>query len=336
MNRKITIILGGGLLALVLITGIMTYYNMPEKKLTRELNNAFNAVYKEQNYEKAIEICTQLMKNNPSPDVYNCLLMAYVRRGDSAEGLNYFSSLLNKQADDIFALKAIAKILSISGLINENYYHEKDAKDTLSYLDDVEKAITVWEELIKLSPNDPEPYREVVPFYYQFGYYDEAIKLSLKALELDKTDPVTWANLAALYIKKGDFLNAKEAAFNAISFPPRDPTLKIFPEAWGHLGNANLYAYFDFKEVSYLKDAYDAYATLLKMEKITAPAYIKSASEGITEVKNLLSTEGIDYEYIPQEEYKSEQIERTHLNSAYQSQIIIAPALPLDIKDKFF
>ncbi|MBF0329962.1 MAG: tetratricopeptide repeat protein [Nitrospirae bacterium] len=161
--------------------------------------------HKNGDFEKAIDIYTNLLKKNTDPQILNFLALSFKSLGDYDSALTHLNRAIELSPNFV---EAIAN----SGIIMNAIGH-------------TDKAIKAYQKAISLSPNLPAPYFNLAKLLQSKSDYDKAIVCYKKALELDPSLHDAYPNLAYIYAAKKSPIKAIGFYIKAIELLPTNAEL---------------------------------------------------------------------------------------------------------------
>jgi len=212
-------------------------------------NNILN-LYKEKNYNSFIKSGLKLLKKNPKNYQLIYLIgLSYVNLQNYAEAEKYFDKLLYVQKKpEIFFIQA-------------NIYKQLKKYD---------KAISYFEEAIKLNPNFSEAYNNLGNTKKRVGKIDEAISCFKKAIKLKENNIEAYFNLANIY-KENKYFNELIKIYEKIlSFNKNDiKTLYNLGSAYLFLGDISKGKYYFENIIKINENHVPSYRNYISVTKIT-------------------------------------------------------------------
>jgi len=163
-------------------------------------------------------------------------------KGDSLASLGQFADAIIAYKNSIrlkpnyaHALAGLGSCLDEIGktseaiVVLETSVAIKNDSNTLNFLglaykheNDYVKAKEIFEEAIRLDPDDPDLWANLGPVYKILGDIDESIECYKKALDLNREHVVSWNNLGAAYSSKNMTTEAIRCYENAMKINPLD------------------------------------------------------------------------------------------------------------------
>jgi len=165
-------------------------------------------------YNKVVELGYQALKLSPDrPQIYYSMGQARISQGRFEEGIEYFKKAVELSptvVESHWNLAAAYIIVGKDELAEEefaimeelgfDYYSMNNLlRMTKPYLirRDFNKLASVYEELVKLDPNNPDFYAKLAASYKEIGQIEKAKQAVQKAVELDPS----FADEAAAFLK---------------------------------------------------------------------------------------------------------------------------------------
>lgn len=90
------------------------------------------------------------------------------------------------------------------------------------YVNEPEKAIKIWEELMKEKPSNAAYHNNIAGVYWREGELDKAIESYQKSTEFHKSYHMPYYNMAQIYMEKKDWKMAEEMATRGYGFAQGD------------------------------------------------------------------------------------------------------------------
>jgi len=185
-----------------------------------------NQAYVSQDYERAVGLYEETIKNNPN----NAIVYFYL--GNSYDNL-YKPSEKGKPENDAIMAKAVDNYATAVEKLDANDPTQAKIKGlALQYLmaaygpdklDDPVKAEPVIIRLIQLDPGEPANYFQLGKLYEDAGEYEAAEKVYLAAKDAKSTDPNVYMQLAGYYGRQGRFDKTIEAFEARAAQEPNNP-----------------------------------------------------------------------------------------------------------------
>ena len=185
-----------------------------------------NQAYVSQDYERAVGLYEETIKNNPN----NAIVYFYL--GNSYDNL-YKPSEKGKPENDAIMAKAVDNYAAAVEKLDANDPTQAKIKGlSLQYLmaaygpdklDDPVKAEPVIIRLIQLDPGEPANYFQLGKLYEDAGEYEAAEKVYLAAKDAKPTDPNVYMQLAGYYNRQGQFDKTIEAFEQRAAQEPNNP-----------------------------------------------------------------------------------------------------------------
>ena len=102
------------------------------------------------------------------------------------------------------------------------------------------KALSLYEEAIKLGCEDPAAFANLGSLYSHFGDKKTALFLTLKAIEIEPNHPIFLMNLGGIYKDLGEHLKALDATKKSLQLDPINPAaLTNYGSISREIGNLN-------------------------------------------------------------------------------------------------
>ncbi len=166
------------------------------------------------------------------------LALAYARAGKAEQAENAFSELLAGKPDQVDILYNLALVHAKSGKTKEAIEEFEKAltlkADDLPSIynlailyarsEQTDKAIELFKRVLDLEPDNLDARDNLAVLYERKGDDAAAIEQFQKILQVQglESADVVWTNCAALYLKKKDIAQAREAAKKAIAANPKN------------------------------------------------------------------------------------------------------------------
>lgn len=90
------------------------------------------------------------------------------------------------------------------------------------YMNEPEKAIKIWEELLKEKPSNAAYHNNIAGVYWREGELDKAIETYQKSTEFHKSYHMPYYNMAQIYMQKEDWKMAEKMAETGYGFGSSD------------------------------------------------------------------------------------------------------------------
>jgi tetratricopeptide (TPR) repeat protein len=129
--------------------------------------------------------------------------------GKFDEAVDYYNRYLQKVPEDTFALRALSEIYSQP----EAKFAKRDLKKSLQYVNTA----------LEIDREDYFSYIEQANVYKEMSDYDNAIRSSTNAIELNDKAPDAYNLLGRVYYEKVNYLEAIKQFEKAISLGPENP-----------------------------------------------------------------------------------------------------------------
>jgi tetratricopeptide (TPR) repeat protein len=212
--------------------------------------------------DKAIAQWEMLLKDNPDGNTYNSVGDLYLKKKSKQNAVDAFTRAATIFREEGFYLKAIAiykKIIHVSpidvssrialaelnaekGLIGNANEHYAVAADIYIKEGATEKALGIYEEMLKLAPASINLKIKIAELYHKIGLKEEVVKeyisiaseyiekgeyekaqgFYLKVIDYDPQNLPARVGLSKVAEKSGDIEKAYEQLNNALSFAPDD------------------------------------------------------------------------------------------------------------------
>ena len=179
--------------------------------MTAERMETFNrafGLHKENKLDEAEVLYLEILDKNPEDaEVWNLLGMINLQKFKLSRAEEY-----------------IKKALSIKP---NAYFYENLAKVYLE-MEDAQKAIIIYSELLKYSPDNFNYVFNIASAYKVAGDIENAIKMYERAIEIIPENPDTYYNLGLIYTNMSNPQKAVECYKNAIKYNPDDMETRYF------------------------------------------------------------------------------------------------------------
>jgi len=134
--------------------------------------------------------------------------------------IEYLKKAIAMNSKDISVRKMLAALFSQSGMMN--------------------KAITQYQEILALKPDDAGAMTELINCYIKVKEYDQALKLGLRQIKLYPSESSSYVNMAIAYSYAGDWGKAVENYKAALKIHPDDHAVRYrLAEAYEKTKNFN-------------------------------------------------------------------------------------------------
>jgi len=269
----------------VLEKGLEKFPDNEEFKIQLALSH-----FKKTRWEKAEELCFQLLDYNP------LFTGAYILLGDINESKNKINeAILNyEKALEIEPQNELAKAKYAYLLIKNNQYNK--AKTSLSELqkhmeyfknpaqleimvdigilfaekDELESALSILKKVLEISPSHPEAWLNLGMVYLKYGQIDRAHENYQKAIEIDPNFAMAYSNLGMLYFTR--YMESNDNRLRDKALDNYNKAIQLNPDiADAYNGRGAIYfnlnkineAILDFRKSIEIKpDYFDAYVNI--------------------------------------------------------------------------
>jgi len=205
----------------------------------RDNYNKIDTLIDRNQYEKAKEICLEMLKKNPSDPVIKTYLgMIYTAQFKYNEAEKVLKEALAKTPNNYIARNAL-------GII---YYQKASSfeRDSDKYY---ESAIVEFETVTRLSPTFYQAYTNAAKVFQDTGKLDQAELYYRKALSIEPNDSDAIEGLGTVYFQKNLIDVAIQKFLKAISINKRNSTAHF------HLGEAYMAKGEYDKAITYLQSS---------------------------------------------------------------------------------
>lgn len=184
-----------------------------------------NAAYQSQNYEKAIELYEETLRNDPSlTQVYFYLANSYdnlyrpgLREADPANEAKLAKAVENYE---LAAQKLDKPEETKLKMLSLQYLASAYGTDKLN---DPGKAEPVIQRMIQAAPEDPANYYALAKLYEDAGAYPEAEQMLIYGKDVKPNDSAGYMQLAGFYNRQGQFDKTIEALEQRAALEPNNP-----------------------------------------------------------------------------------------------------------------
>jgi len=184
-----------------------------------------NAAYQSQNYEKAIELYEETLRNDPSlTQVYFYLANSYdnlyrpgLREADPANEAKLAKAVENYE---LAAQKLDKPEETKLKMLSLQYLASAYGTDKLN---DPGKAEPVIQRMIQAAPDDPANYYALAKLYEDAGAYPEAEQMLIHGKDVKPNDSAGYMQLAGFYNRQGQFDKTIEALEQRAALEPNNP-----------------------------------------------------------------------------------------------------------------
>jgi tetratricopeptide (TPR) repeat protein len=184
-----------------------------------------NAAYQSQNYQKAIELYEETLRNDPNlTQVYFYLANSYdnlyrpgLREADPANDAKLAKAIENYE---LAAQKLDKPEETKLKMLSLQYLASAYGADKLN---DPGKAEPVIQRMIQATPDDPANYYALAKLYEDAGAYPEAEQMLIKGKDVKPNDSAGYMQLAGFYNRQGQFDKTIEALEQRAALEPNNP-----------------------------------------------------------------------------------------------------------------
>lgn len=217
--------------------------------------------------DKAIAEWQKLLANSKDGNVHNTIGDLYLKKGSEKEAIESFTSaaeifkkdgfypksialykkILNIMPNDVNALVSLAKLNADKGLVGSAIEYYFKAAEICHREGATEKASTVVDKIIQLSPADPEIRKNIAYLYFRLGLreraaneyasiasgyleeneYDKAEEMCNQSIGYDEKNTTAYTCLSKLAERSNNMDKAFEYMEKALSFEPDSTTLLL-------------------------------------------------------------------------------------------------------------
>ena len=264
--------------------------SVPEaSKAQFNIDDLFSKAYNEKDYDKAIELYTQVISLDPlNAPAYNNRGNAYYNRGKWDEAIVDFNKAIELKPDYAMAydnrgISYIAKRMYDEAIPDHNKAIELNPNDANAYINRgiayhnkrmYDKAIADYTKAIENNPTALLAHANRALSYLDTKMYDAAIADLTKEIELNPLDAIAFSDRGLAYYNKKMYTEAIADYSKAIALNPAEPNF--------YLGRGNVYQ--DMKKSNLEKndDLYDLaiadYNKAIELSSSNANAYISRGS----------------------------------------------------------
>ena len=184
-----------------------------------------NAAYQAQNYQKAIELYEETLRNDPNlTQVYFYLANSYdnlyrpgLRDADPANEAKLAKAVENYE---LAAQKLDKPEETKLKMLSLQYLASAYGADKLN---DPAKAEPVIQRMIQAIPGDPANYFALAKLYEDAGAYPEAEQMLIHGKDVKPNDSAGYMQLAGFYNRQGEFDKTIEALEQRAALEPNNP-----------------------------------------------------------------------------------------------------------------
>jgi tetratricopeptide (TPR) repeat protein len=207
--------------------------------------------------QEAVDLLNDLIKRSPSATLYDHLGDAYTQTHDFAKAEEAYRKAVDLDPSDLSHLRGLGQTL-----LSEEKYPE---------------ALTVYQKLSELLPDDADTYLRIAQIYRELHQLDKAEENLVKARQFAPGSLEVMYNEAMIYESQGRFDDAIRVLSDAVTgvksqsrvMPSRRRSLAILYQQLGMLyRDTQNYqaAIYTFQELGHLGDEEDARSRLLIMD----------------------------------------------------------------------
>jgi tetratricopeptide (TPR) repeat protein len=206
------------------------------------LVDGIRLLYQEHNYEKALSVFQEIVKNTPrNAEAWRCLGTASAALGRRDQAIAAYQRAID---------------------INPNSETYVDLGIQYDAAGRVEEEIEAFKRGIQVNPGNVDAYDYMAHAYNRLGRYDEALKLAKQAIYIRPDDAEALLVLGSSYAGTGLYQPALEAIQRAVKLSPNNAN------AYGILGSID-------QALERYQDAIDALKHAVQLEPTDAATYYR-------------------------------------------------------------